>query len=327
MIALPSLIGFAIVFVVLAVACSSTLAASTLLLRGELRRIGPRMERAAATLAIAAPPLLASICTAALAGRSLAAVRAGSGDHCLGHGHHLHLCVVHGAEWAEEVWAVALVVAIGVWMLSVLIHRVVARGQAARELATLAALARPIRAGAHDVLLVRSDRPLCFAAGLVRPRIFASTAAWERWADDERLAAVEHERAHLRRGDLRKRLVLGLLALFGAPLLARRVLELWESASERLADREAARVLGDATPVASALLACAPVLVVPPAASVSFLSSSVVERVDALLESEPDDRRPALGLLAFAMVAVTLLAFGSVVFSDPLHHLLESLIG
>jgi peptidase M48-like protein len=155
----------------------------------------------------------------------------------------------------------------------------------------------------RDVVLLDDPVPQAFCAGLLRPRIYLSTATVRGLEPDELEAVLAHERHHrLRRDPLRVALARALAdAFFFLPVLRR--LGVGHSALAELAADDAAvrGVRGGAATLASALL--------------SFGGSAhprgavgvAPERVDHLLGRTPAWRLPAAPLVA-AAITVLLLA-------------------
>jgi Zn-dependent protease with chaperone function len=318
MIELESTIGFLLALLAASVSISTIAGGAVLALRRPLRRLGPSAERQATVLALALPPLLALLTTVVLAGSSLVGV-----DHCPHHPHHLHLCLRHGAAWADRAWAVASLLAVVTYAGVRLAYRAARLARTTAAFRKLVALSEPIEA---DVLLAPANRPFSFAAGLLDPRIVMSSSAWDRLAPEERRAVIEHERAHVEQGDLVMRLLLDFFALFGAPLLAGRLLSIWERSTERLCDRRAADRIGDPSTVASALVRMAR-MSCPELGFASFSSPNVRERVEALLGGEPHGDEAKRQLTTAALAATLLSIVCLVVSADPLHHALESILG
>jgi Zn-dependent protease with chaperone function len=328
MIAPASLIGFALAVGGTAWVTSAVLVVVVLSCRDALRRGGPELERAAAASALIVPAVASLAVGIALLGQSLAIPLLGVEDHCPAHVHHLHLCLFHGAAWVTRAWAVAAVVGGGAVVAVGLVRLVTGQIVAHLALRRLARVSTPVTLGDTEVLVAPSSRIFVFVGGIVRPRIFASSAAWDALDDDERRAAVAHERAHALRGDVARHLALCVYALVGAPLIARRALAMWTSATERLCDRRAAEESGDPSIVARALLTLArrgsePLL--------SFGSSfapapdELALRVETLVADPPwADARPVRRVLRWLPLVLFVAAL---VFADALHHSLETLLG
>jgi Zn-dependent protease with chaperone function len=313
-----SLIGFGVVFLLTSWLASALL---TAMLRWLAPR-GPAVERRAAFLAAALPALLGGAIVAILVGESLI-----GDDHCRTHGHHAHLCLVHGAAWAERTWAVALVAAGSAALL--------ARGAAlALSMIRGVRLLRRLRwTSAQEpgaLLMVPSDRPFCFVAGLLRPRIFVSTAARRLLTEEEWRAMLAHERGHIEQGDLRHRLALELLLLVAAPFAGARVRAHWDLATERLRDAGAA-AQAEPEAVASALVRMAKAaLQLRGGSLVSFVppaNGALARRVTSLLDRSPLGERAARNVARVALASAGALALLAAALASPLHHALETLLG
>lgn len=320
-----SAIGFLALFFSSAMIFSLVGGGIFLLTRPTWRRLGALAERRAASTALIVPPLLAAILTTVLAARAFVAPLAGFEDHCPAHLQHLHLCVYHGAAWASRGWAVAAVAGICTWIALRAAHRLRRMLHSRSALARLIRVSRPSEEG---IYLVPSERPFVFAAGLRSPAIYCSSATWALLDPQERAAVFEHERAHLGQGDLWLRPLLGFLALVGAPLIASRLSSWWDRATERVCDRQAARRAGAPDAIASALVRLARAAQQEPRVEqLSFSAVDVVERVEAILRDEPDGAVAAnrLGVAARALVLGSAVLLTLI--SDPLHHVIESLLG
>lgn len=321
-----SLVGFGAVFLALtwlasAVACAGVLAAAA-----RLRAHGPLVERTAATLALLLPPVLAASATGILAGSSWF----NPTDHCASHGHHLHLCLHHGGAWAERTGIALAVLGAGLAVAVRTVWLLVRVARAPLAMARLLAVAEPAWVvGGIPVHLVPASVPFCFTTGLRTPRIYMATAAWTRLGERERQAVLAHEMAHIRQRDLMQSLVLAGLAGLGLPGLTGSVRQLWHRATERLCDRHAAADVGEAATVASALLQL--VVSKPDEARALALAfgpaCAVTERIEAVLAGGPDGQKQATLLTSAALAATTATFLGAVLWVDPLHHAIESLLG
>jgi Zn-dependent protease with chaperone function len=135
---------------------------------------------------------------------------------------------------------------------------------------------------------IDSPRPLCFTTGLLRPSVYLSTGLRELLSPQEREAMLAHEAAHLHRGDSLVRTFLFLFyALFPLPG-SRLLLADWHHAVERECDALAARRIGSAPDVASALIrmaqaAARSAVAVPDGACFAALGDDIEGRVEALL--------------------------------------------
>lgn len=320
-----SLIGFALAFVVISWALSALAVATLELLGGRLRAAGARVERTAAALALALPVALALTATGALAVRSL-----GGGHHCLVHGTHPHLCLLHGELWSSQPWAVVALAALSGALAVALLRRALDGRRARVALRRLTRAATKVDIAGISTHLVPSARAHCFVAGLLEARIFMTTAAWQALDEAGRHAVVAHERAHVVGRHLLWRWLLGALALLGAPLLSASLLRRWSEATERLCDAQAAEVVGDATVVAAALVQVARgASAGEPRLGLAFPSptAELEARVHAVLAGGHDGRRAAGWLRAAAAALLIVTLWFCAVAAEPIHHALETLLG
>jgi Zn-dependent protease with chaperone function len=324
------LIGFALTFVTASWLISMLLGGAVLLAGGWLRRSGAGADRRAAASAIVLPPLLGLMVVAVLAGYSAFGAWFGVVDHCPVHDHHLHLCLFHGAEWTSQVWAVTAVAFLGTLGGVRVIHHAAGLWRARLDLRRIARVSRRVDSPVGELLLAPASRRFCFVAGLIRPRIFVSTAAWECLDDEERLAMLTHERAHADQGDMWKRSALGLLATFGAPVVAAHLVARWSRATERLCDHRAASAPGGPDPVARALVNLSGARATRPAISgACFVPTArdLVDRVEAVLSGAGDGRVVAQRIgLAVALGSASAVAAATAL-AHPIHHAFETLLG
>lgn len=292
---------------------------------------GPLTERRAATLALVLPPVLALGLIVVLVFESYMELRSGT-DHCLEHSHHLHLCLLHGGDFASRPVASALLI-LATWTF---IFRI------ARRLADVVAahgVARDVRAVgqrvSEDALchVVPSSEPFAFAVGIFNPVVAVSSAAWDPLEQEQRHALLAHERAHVDRHDLLTRELLWIASLLSFPPVGRNALSLWTLASERLCDRYAVNASGKASVVAAAILAVARMRLRTRREAVTVPSmalgadSFVTERIESLLREEPDGARTAARLSSAGLLGFGLFLLCCACLSEPLHHLLETLLG
>jgi Zn-dependent protease with chaperone function len=287
-----------------------------------LRRAHPA-RRATAALALAGAPAAAALLGLALClAPSLAVLLGLSADHCRTHPEHSHLCLAHPGFAPQPLLSLGLALGAGLAARAgVGAARAAARGR--RWQARLAALPA---ATLGDARVLESESPFCFVSGLLRPRIFLSSAFVRGLSPAELSAALEHERAHARRRDaLRLRLARAGAALLPRSLRNRLLAEL-ELAGEEACDDAAARRLGDRLCVAEAILAAERLLAgraAPPrAAAAGFGEAGVEARVRALLADPVERRRSGAAPLAWASLALLVLAA-----AEPLHHRTEHLLG
>jgi hypothetical protein len=322
-----SLVAFGLAFLAATLTWSLLLGLGLRVAERRLRALGAWSERRAATLALVLPPLLGLALVAVLALDSAWALWSGR-DHCLVHPHHLHLCLRHGAEWAYRPWAMAIVVALSVYLAVRLAQVGWAHLEAQRSVWRLQRLGTPLP-GVRRCFLVPLDGPVVFTAGLFTPAIIIAQGAWDRLDPEERQAVLEHELAHLAHGDLWRRALLGVTACLAAPGFGGPALRLWEASAERVCDHRAARRVGRPSVVARAIVTLARGSSTrgAPAGAVFAAACRVTERVVALLDQAPVGLQPASRLSWLAGLACLSFAAGCTVVSAPLHHLIETILG
>ena len=322
-----SLIAFALVFLATSLFVSLLLGLGLRLARGRLRMLGARAERRAAALMLVVPPALASLLVGILAVDSARSLLAGT-DHCADHAHHLHLCLVHGAEWATRPWAVELLAVVGVFVGVRLFQIGWAHSVAQRAAWRFRRLGEPL-AGHSRAVLVPLDEPMVFTAGALSPTVVISRGAWNSLDTDEQRAVLGHELAHVEGGDIWRRAALALLACFAAPGFASYALRLWDRSAERICDRRAADVVGQPSIVAGAIVSLARGMGrgQAPAGAVFAAACHVTDRVHSLLDGEPDGALGATRLSWLFLGAGTGIALAAAALSEQLHHLLETILG
>ncbi len=323
----PSLIAFALVFLVASVLISLALGLALQLAGRLLRSLGARAEKRAAALMLLAPPAFALTLVGFLSLDSARALLAGT-DHCEAHSHHMHLCLLHGTEWATRPWAVELLAVVGSFVLVRLFQIGWAHAGAQRVAWRFRRMGDPLEVGSRCVL-IPLEEPIVFTAGALSPTVVISRGAWKQLSPDERRAVVEHELAHVTGGDLWRRALLALSACFAAPGFASRALRLWDRTAERICDRRAADAVGRPSIVAGAIIVLARGTDrgQAPAGALFAAACSVTDRVQSLLDGEPDGALGATCLSWCFLGAGVGAALVSVVFSDQLHHLLETILG
>jgi beta-lactamase regulating signal transducer with metallopeptidase domain len=140
---------------------------------------------------------------------------------------------------------------------------------------------REIAHGDIRVTVFAHERPKAFCAGLLKPRIYLSSAALETVPPTELAAVLEHESHHCARRDPLRVLIVQVLgdSLFFLPLM-RRLRERYCALAELAADEAAVAKTGDRSALAAALITFA-----------STPNPGVVgiapERVDHLLGQRP----------------------------------------
>lgn len=326
-----SLIGFGLLFVVLCAAGSLFAAALLRLSAGFLKRRGPRAERAAAAVSLVAPVGIAFVLSVILMATSFAENAGGARDHCRAHDHHLHLCVVHGAAWADSAPPI-VVLALSASLVGLRLVRSARRfSQARRDLRLLEDVATPVGPErGFEVRLVDSEQALCVLSSSNPPALIAGAKVWSALDEEERAAVLEHERAHLEQHDPVSARIFAALSAFGAPMASNWILSRWRNATERSCDRSAAEVVSPEA-VASALVRLTRVAAAhrTQALLTSFPSSprETEQRIEALLAGGAEGRAAARRLFGAAIVVSCAVMIAAIALSGPLHHLFESLVG
>jgi Zn-dependent protease with chaperone function len=188
-----------------------------------------------------------------------------------------------------KAWMLAWITPIiGCLLLAHALHRAALRSFETRRLFRASVTPGPrLRRAAERLGLVVRELPIdekeCFVAGVLRPTVYVSRGALARLGEAELLAALHHERAHVRGRDT---LVLCLLSCLAdlAPLAPRGSIEAYQMAREAAADQAAVAGAGKLD-LASALLALAR----PGPAPIGSLPMAKTEtlrwRLQAILES------------------------------------------
>jgi Zn-dependent protease with chaperone function len=315
-----SLAGFALVFVVCAWSLSAIGGLALVSARTYLERIGPLAQRRAAEAVAIVPIAVASVVTVTLIVQSMVGT-----DHCRVHGHHAHLCLVHGAHWLDRVGVVVALATVAATVLGRFTLVAVRFLRGRRSIRELRALSRVEGA----VRVVDSPRAFCFVAGGRRPAIYVSSRAWGVLDDAERLALVAHESAHLDHGDLRSRVLIEVLLVLAAPLVGDPVRSRWLHAGELLCDAAAAEATGEPASVASAMVSLCRLHTSAPAWTVGFTptGSDLAGRVHAVLVGGPRGNEAAALLERLAIAGLCVLLIGAAGTAETLHHAFETLLG
>ncbi|MFZ5480825.1 MAG: M56 family metallopeptidase [Myxococcota bacterium] len=236
-------------------------------------------------------------------------------DHCGGHDHHVHLCVVHAATIPARLAGLGALAAVVLAVRAGAVFAGLVR--MGRRLSALERLGRV----EGDVVRLPGSPRLCHAVGLLRPRVLVSDSLARAVAADQLAAALSHERAHLRRRDPLALALLTLASFAALPWVARAATAAFREAAEEAADADAARAHG-AVGVAEALLSVARLQTRLPL--LAFGGEGLERRVRALLADAPAARGYGPGLVLAGTIAGIAAA---VLASEPLHHAVETLLG
>jgi Zn-dependent protease with chaperone function len=158
-----------------------------------------------------------------------------------------------------------------------------------------------LQVGGHPVTLIEGERPQAFCAGVLRPRIYISTATRDLLSEAALQAVVAHEAHHQANRDPLKILLALVLAdaLFFVPgirRLGRRYTELTEVAAD-----EAATSAVDGRAFASALLAFG-----ERRGAAGAVVGIAPERIDHLLGRGPGWQLPLSIVIGFALTIAAL---------------------
>lgn len=246
-------------------------------------------------------------------------------DHCPAHGDgHAHLCFIHLPPEGIHGGLLLLLVFVASYAG---LRSLFAAARISRALRVVSALVKTGEPRPElGVTLVESSQPVCFAAGIVRPRVLLSRGLFEALSPEERAVVLAHERAHVRRRDALVGAVVRALAVVHLPWVGRWLVRELEVAAEQACDEAAARCVADRVSVAATILTVERVArhagtwdLAPIAAA--FGARAVERRVEALLdEPVPPPRLRWLNVTSAAALG------SSLVLADELHHLTESVL-
>jgi hypothetical protein len=303
------------------VACAALALAS----RPLLHRLPPA-RRADAFFVLGASPALAAVAVvSSAAAPSLLAAVGLAADHCSGHTHHVHLCILHSAGLRPALAALgALAAAVFLFRAGSALGRAVDSVRLLRALEQLGQRS----AGAFPLVLVPGSPWLCHAAGPFDRRVLLSSSLSAVLPSAELGAALAHEHAHLNRRDPLARLVLHVAGLAMPPLLDRFFLTGYSAAAEEACDAEAAACTGNACTVADALVKVAELQRSAgnaAAASLAFGEGALERRVRALTSERLARPRAARGLLVLTLLVAAGLSL-ALSHAAMVHHTVETLL-
>ena len=167
-----------------------------------------------------------------------------------------------------------------------------------------------------DLLVIETVAPTAFAVPGRHPHVVVSTGMLDLLDADERRAMLAHERSHLRHRHHRFVVAAETAAAMVPPLrpAARRV----RFATERWADQDAAREVGDPGVVARAIARAALARSGAEGPALALSGSDVAARIEALTRDRtgsPVDRASFLVIVAMAVSVIAVAA--------QAHHLVE----
>jgi hypothetical protein len=327
---MTAVLGFALECAAIAALLGTGASASAMLgaasFRPLLRKLDPSHRADLAFLAGVLPGIVALTGTAAVALPSIASALGFAPDHCLQHGHHLHVCLVHGTPLLRPDLAMLGAAALGIWALrsGSLFAQLVRIHRDASQLERLGT-ATP---GAFPLIHVPGAPRLCHAIGPLRPRILISASLAEQLDPVDLRCALEHETAHLKRRDPLAHVLLSLSGLFALPVWAGALSRAYRSAAEQACDDAAAHAVADGALVATALVKVAGLRrgesrATPALGAFGFGEHPLESRVRRLLSEKAFAVRRARALPLSAWLAVGALAF-SVLQAAFVHHAVET---
>jgi hypothetical protein len=245
-------------------------------------------------------------------------------DHCLEHGGHSHLCLIHYSGHTSAWTGWAAITLLGAGLVAQIGRGGYGLLRAARVIHGLVRSAR--YDASRSLWVVASQQPLCVSVGLFRARLMVSEGLLQNTSSSAFAIISAHEDAHARRKDSLMRLCVRAATFFWPPAQRKDLLAALEAAQEQACDEHAAKEIGDRLSVAEAILAVERQLGASVRLSTNMLASGfgtsfVADRVNALLE--PARERGASKLLALALVSVIALLLGSY---QHVHHVTESVL-
>ncbi len=176
----------------------------------------------------------------------------------------------------------------------------------------------------RDTIVLESQTPAAFAAGLVHSKCYITTGLIEQVSETELDIIIAHERAHIRHRDVQKKLLFTLFASLYPKPVARRLNRLFSVAMEQLADAHVCQS-HCAFDIAETLLKAARAQQVSTRTNsllVNYVSADDVDiRVRALIAPQTFRSLP----WAYCLLLMVLITLLSSVAVDALHHLMEAL--
>src|SRR4051812_28261189 len=231
----------------------ATFAASYPLWREPLARIAPTSHVRWLRLLAAAPLLVALALVALCFVPSLIGA-----DDCVNHDDvHAHFCFLHRMIGPGGVYGWFV---LGTLALIITHHAVRGARPLIRAHRVVSGLRNMAQLDAAlDAWLLDTPVAMSFAAGIFQPHVYLSSGMLSAFSQQELLAVIEHERAHVRRRDTLWRLATRMFSFPYALMPSRRaqLLRDLDLAVEQACDEDAAIAVGDRLTVAEALLRCA----------------------------------------------------------------------
>jgi Zn-dependent protease with chaperone function len=159
-----------------------------------------------------------------------------------------------------------------------------------------------------DYVLLDAPQVVFFTAGIVRPRIYATTGAAECLAPGAFRAGLLHERAHQRGRDVAWRAALAAIErAFGPFSPVREAVRSLSLDAEFAADREALAAGARKADLFDAMVAAARGITASPSGVVGLASSGTLQRLTMLADESAVQPQPKMAGLVFALAALGLL--------------------
>lgn len=177
------------------------------------------------------------------------------------------------------------------------------------------------------MLLVHSDTPQAFTAGLFNPRSYITHGLRDKLSEESLAIVQQHELAHKRRRDPLRIYVFSLLVSFFAKTIGKRLNDAFSLALEQLADQSALRSVRDKTSVSRTILDVARLnnqecgTAGLSAVNCGFTSNALQLRIRYLLDGEPPKAFPYFKLVISTLVMITVCTLSV----DFIHHSVETL--
>lgn len=170
-----------------------------------------------------------------------------------------------------------------------------------RRLSMLLAFGRENRKG--DYLIVDSRNQLAWCCGLLRTKIVVSRGLVERLSLPQLSVVLAHERAHARRLDNLRRIVVQWATVFWPQPLKRRVRAELANDCELACDADAMRTIQNRSLFIDVIKALQmPAAIDTAAKGVAFGSSDARPRIEALMTDESAGRHPAVAYLLLVLI-------------------------
>lgn len=177
---------------------------------------------------------------------------------------------------------------------------------------------------ARGSVMLESQVPTAFSAGIIRPRCYVTTGLVEQVSETDLGIILDHERAHIRHKDTQKKLLFSLFASLYPRSVARGMNRLFSLACEQRADAQVCTSYSNVD-IAQTLVKVARLQRcfagnLHPAMVSHFAASDIDLRVRALVSPERSQLLPWGYCLLFLGVITLLSAVGV----DALHHVVEA---